>query len=182
MTDTILTDEQLHAIEAEQQRLAEIGDYPYGDGIHALVASHRALSAERDTLRNALYPFASRYHKAMDAVREKNSKPAPSRLYPVAFQHLETAANLVGQPDDDEPPPRLDANTDAQTLIARYEALIQEQANKTFSQDDAGYLIVVCIELGKMGYRLTDDESTWYLPDSSDDEPPIMTLDETRLG
>lgn len=54
MTDKILTEEQLLAIEAEQQRLAEIGDYPYGDSITALIASHRALQVRAERLEAVL--------------------------------------------------------------------------------------------------------------------------------
>lgn len=86
MTDTILTDEQLRAIEAEQQRLAEIGDYPYGDGIHALVASHRALHARVERLEAALRLIA-------DAEYGYDEMPT------VAARAIATS-----QSDDDEPP------------------------------------------------------------------------------
>jgi hypothetical protein len=54
----ILTDEQVREIEAQQERLAEIGDYPYGDSINALLASHKVLQARVAALEAALKAIA----------------------------------------------------------------------------------------------------------------------------
>lgn len=52
-------------------------------------------------------------------------------------------------------------------LISIYEALVQAQHDGTFEAADAVTLVTVSVELGRRGYTLTEDESTWIRGDET---------------
>lgn len=55
-------------------------------------------------------------------------------------------------------------NANANDLINQYKHLKTKERNSTFHGIDAIDLVGVCIDLGKLGYILSDDKSTWIKP------------------
>jgi len=53
---------------------------------------------------------------------------------------------------------------DTDALRAEYRRLMRMAARETFDKDEAIELVHVCLELGKLGYTLTPDESDWLPP------------------
>ena len=46
-------------------------------------------------------------------------------------------------------------------MIARYVELTQDHRQGRFHETEAAEFLWLCIELGKAGYCLTEDEGTW---------------------
>lgn len=56
-----------------------------------------------------------------------------------------------------------------ESLRTDYRYLMRKAARETFDKDDAIELIHVCMELARMGYTLTADETDWVLKETDHD-------------
>lgn len=71
---------------------------------------------------------------------------------------------------NDHPPPRNPpARTEAERHRETYRNLMRRIDTGLFSRDDAFTLIHVSLELGRMGYKLTRDESDWQPADAGEE-------------
>lgn len=55
-------------------------------------------------------------------------------------------------------------------LIEQYKKLRQKELQGISDKEDALNMIVICIELGKRGFKLSEDERSWLKPVISSDK------------
>ena len=66
-------------------------------------------------------------------------------------------------------PPDADERTQPDALRTRYIYLMAIAAKELFDHNDAIELVHVCLELGRMGYVLNENETDWQPPQEAHD-------------